>query len=127
MQLDYPTNGRVEHLQVRVKYDDLWSEWSSIEVAVDYTEPPTPTFALSTDPATGSLLVSVTNPAPAGEDPAAVYNDIYVDDGAGEERRVHGVTPNTSWRYWLPVSGRDYSTAVRVVAFAASGASASSI
>lgn len=127
VQLDFPVNGRTEHLQVRVKFDDLWSEWASIVVDVDYSPPPTPLVELSTDIATGSLLVTITNPAPTGEDPAASYNDVYVDDGNGEERRATAVPPNTSWRYWLPVSGRDYSTAIRVVAVASSGATASSV
>lgn len=127
VQLDFPVNGRTEHLQVRVKFDDLWSDWASIVVDVDYSPPPTPTVELSTDIATGSLLVTITNPAPTGENPAASYNDVYVDDGNGEERRATAVPPNTSWRYWLPVSGRDYSTAIRVVAVAASGATASSV
>lgn len=127
VQLDFPVNGRTEHLQVRVKFADLWSEWATIVVDVDYSPPPTPTVDLSTDLATGSLLVTITNPAPVGEDPAASYNDVYVDDGNGEERRATAVPPNTSWRYWLPVSGRDYSTAIRVVAVAASGATASSV
>lgn len=127
VQLDFPVNGRTEHLQVRVKFDDLWSDWASIVVDVDYTEPPVPSFEISADIATGSLLVSITNPDPAEGDPAASYNDVYVDDGNGEERRATAVPPNTSWRYWLPVSGRDYSTAIRVVAVAASGATASSV
>jgi hypothetical protein len=125
--LDFPANGRTEHLQVRVKYLSLWSEWASVVVDVDYTEPPTPTFELSTDVDTGSLLVSVNTPDPAPGDPAAIYADIYVDDGTGEERRATGVSPNGSWRYWTPISGRDYSTAVRVVTVAASGATASSV
>lgn len=127
VQLNFPVNGRTEHLQVRVKFDDLWSDWASIVVDVDYAAPPVPVVELSTDIATGSLLVTITNPAPDGEDPAASYNEVFVDDGNGEERRATAVPPNTSWRYWLPVSGRDYSTAIRVVAVASSGATASSV
>jgi hypothetical protein len=124
--LAFAVNNRTEHLQVRVKFDSLWSEWVSVAVDVSYTPPPVPEVVLSADPATASLLVMITNPAPEDDDPAAAYNDIYIDDGSGEERKAMQQPANTPWRYWTPVSGRDYAGAVRVVAVAANGTSSSS-
>lgn len=124
--LSFPVNGRAEHVQVRVKYAGLWSPWSTVAVDVSYTPPPVPLVVISSDPSTASLLFTITNPAPAGGDPAAAYNDIYVDDGTGEERKATLQPTNTPWRYWTPVSGRDYANSVRVIAVAANGTTSSS-
>lgn len=127
LPVTFAVNGRDEHLQVRVKVAGLWQdEWDSVRVEVSYTPPPTPTRVLYTDPGTASLLVEITNPEPTGDDPAAVNNEIWIDDGNGWERRAVGLPLNAVWRYWLPVSGRDYSTSIRVVAVAANGTTASS-
>lgn len=127
LPVTFAINGRDEHLQVRVKDAGLWQdEWDSVRVTVSYTPPPTPTRVLYTDPDTASLLVEITNPEPTGDDPAAVNNEIWIDDGNGWERRAVGLPLNAVWRYWLPVSGRDYSTSIRVVAVAANGTTASS-
>lgn len=126
-QVTFETNTRAEHVQLRVKHDGLWSTWATIAVTVSYTAPPVPSFTVSADTATGSLLIQVTNPASTGEEPDTAYNDVYVDDGAGEVRRAAGVAPGGSWRNWTPVSGRDYSAAVRVVAVGDNGITSSSI
>ncbi|GAW50623.1 MULTISPECIES: Kelch repeat-containing protein [unclassified Nocardioides] len=124
--LIFETNNRDEHVQVRVKKDGLWSDLVDVGGEVSYTRPPVPTYELYTDPSTASLLLMITNPTPTGDEPAAAYNDVYIDDGAGEERKATALPTNTSWRHWTPVSGRDYSTSVRVVAVAANGTTASS-
>lgn len=126
LALDFATNSRTEHVQVRVKNDGLWSPWATVQVAVSYTPPPVPTFVLYPDPATASFQVSVTNPAPTGGDPAAIYNDIWVDDGNGPERKATQLPTNTVWRYWTPRSGRDYTFAIQVVAVAANGVTSTS-
>lgn len=131
LELAFDVNNRVEHLQVRVKFEDLWSEWASVEVDVSFTPVPAPSFVLVPDVGSGSLMVVISNPASGEDEQAAVYNDVFVDDGplvgtGGEERRVTGVSPNGSWRYWTPVSGRDYSESIRVVAVAADGSTSSS-
>lgn len=124
--VEFDTNDRFEHVQVRVKFGGLWSDWASVQVDVSYTPPPTPTFAVYPDATTGSLLIMIANPEPVGDEPAAAYNDVYVDDGAGEERKVTELATNTGWRHWTPVSGRDYAGSIRVVAVAANGTTASS-
>lgn len=130
LPLNFSVNNRTEHVQLRVKVDDLWSEWDDVRVDVDYTEPPAPSRILYPNgaPLRSSLLVVIDNPAPAGDDPAAVYNDVYVDDGNGPERRATGVATNGSWLYETPVSGRDYSLPGRlwVLAVAANGTTSSS-
>lgn len=124
--VSFPVNDRFEHVQARVKKDGLWSAWVDVQVDVSYTPPPTPTFTVYPDSATGSLLVQITNPAPGSGDPAAAYNDVLVDDGDGWERKVTAYPTNTGWRYWTPKSGRDYTAAIRVVAVAANGTTSSS-
>lgn len=126
LALTFATNNRTEHIQVRVKNDGLWSEWVSVMVNVDYSPPMVPTLVTYVDTSTASLLLMITNPAPTGGAPVTVYNDVYVDDGDGEERKATAVATNTGWRYMTPRSGRDYSTAIRVVAVAANGTTSSS-
>ncbi|GEP38898.1 hypothetical protein NPS01_25610 [Nocardioides psychrotolerans] len=123
--LTFETNNRPEHLQVRVKFAGLWSVWISVMVNVDYTEPMVPSFVIYPDPDTASLQIMLTNPAPTGGAPVTVYNDVYVTEGGVEERKATELPTNEGWRYWTPVSGRDYSTAIRVVAVAANGTTAS--
>ncbi len=40
--VDFPTNGRFEHIQMRVYEGGLWSGWASIRVSVSYTAPRVP-------------------------------------------------------------------------------------
>lgn len=124
--LAFPVNDRPEHLQLRVKYDGLWSPWSSVAVEVSYTPPPTPVVTISADATTASLLIQITNPIPGEGEPDTMFNEVYVDDGSGEERRVTALSTSTPWRYWTPVSGRDYANSIRVVAVAANGTTSSS-
>lgn len=124
--LTFETNNRYEHIQVRIKNNGLWSAWASIRVQVSYTPPTVPVVSLLADDDAGSLVVTVTNPAPGAGVPATSYNDLYVDDGSGEERKATMVTPNTSWTYWTPVALRDYAGHVRVVAVATNGTTTSS-
>lgn len=122
LELDFSVNNRAEHIQVRIEDAGLWSEWASIQVNVSYDPPPVPTLDIETDPDLGRLLVEIGNPAPgAGEEPTD-SNNVWVDDGDGFERRATGLTPNTTWVYWTPVSGRDYLTNLYVEAVAANGA-----
>lgn len=125
--VEFDVNDRFEHVQVRVKSSSLWSDWASVQVDVSYTPPPTPTFTTYPDAATGSLLVMIANPTPVGDEPPAAYNDVYVDDGTGSERKATELATNTGWRYWTPVSGRDYTGSIRVVAVAANGTTVSSV
>lgn len=126
LAVEFDVNDRFEHVQVRVKFSSLWSEWVGVQVDVSYTPPPTPTFTVYPDATTGSLLVMIANPAPVGDEPPAAYNDVYVNDGAGLERKASEIATNAGWRHWTPRSGRDYTGSVRVVGVAANGTTASS-
>lgn len=125
LPLTFETNGRAEHIQVRVKFEGLWSVYISVMVNVDYSEPPVPSFVIYPDPETASLLLMITNPVPVGDEPDAAYVNVYVTEGGVEERKATELSTNTGWRYWTPVSGRDYTAAIRVEAVAANGATAS--
>lgn len=126
--LTFETNGRPEHVQVRVKAGGIWQvEWTSVAGDVSYTPPPTPSYVLYPDPARASLLLMISTPEPEEGDPAAVSVDVWIDDGAGEKLKGPDVATNGPWRYPTPVSKRDYSAgSIRVVAKAANGATASS-
>ena len=120
-------NGSTRRLRVRVSDDGLWSPWAQVTVHVSYTPPPSPSFTIGADEQTGSLLISVTNPAPSGTEPQVAYNRIEVDDADGRGWGTrHGsamVARNGAWRYWLARSGVDYRERVRVVAVGENGTS----
>lgn len=133
LALSFPTNQRVEHLQVRVQYQGLWSAWTDCKVTVNYTPPPTPSFTITPvatiDPryGTDALDVKITNPTPGSGVPAASYCDVLVDDGntEGLRRVATAVAPGSTWRHCTPVPGRDYTGGrIVVIAVAASGATA---
>jgi hypothetical protein len=125
LPLTFTVNDRIEHVQLRVKNDGLFSPWTSVSVEVSFAPPPTPLLAFEAEPDTASLVLTITNPEPAGDEPAAAYNDVYIDDGNGEERKATLLPTNTTWRYWTPRSGRDYAGSVRVEAVATNGTTAS--
>ncbi len=124
--VSFAVNNRFEHVQVRVKYQTLWSTWASVRVQVSYTPPGVPTFTLTANNTAGTLAVAITNPAPVGGEPTVASNDVYVNDGAGEERKVTGVAPSGTFTYRTPVSGRNYTSFVRVVAHGSNGTTRSS-
>ena len=111
----------------RIKHAGLWSEPVAVRTPVSYTPPPSPSFTIGADEQTGSLLISVTNPAPSGTEPQVAYNRIEVDDADGRGWGTrHGsamVARNGVWRYWLARSGVDYRERVRVVAVGENGTS----
>lgn len=122
--LAFPVNNRPEHVQVRYRLSGLWSSWYSVAVSVSYTPPPVPTVQLT--PTGTGIVVQVTNPTPgAGEQPIT-HNEIWVDDGDGETRRVATLPANGTWTYRTPRSGRDYDGAVRVIAVGDNGTRSSS-
>lgn len=128
--LSFPTNGVTRTIQVRVRDGGLWSQYGEVTGTVSWLAPPTPTFTLAEDPAEGALVVSISNPAPSGAEPAAVYNDVHVTDpGKSEERRATMVAVNGSWTYHLPVSRYSYDGSdgsdIRVVAVAENGVTSS--
>lgn len=113
---------------VRTEDSGLWSApTQDVRTPVSYAPPPAPTFTVDLDPASGSALISITNPAPAPGEPSVSYNDVYIDDGNGKgfERKVTLLQPNTAWRYWTPPSGFDPAGNVRVTAVATNGTTAS--
>ncbi len=62
----FPTNGRIEHLQVRVKYGGLWSHevdenWEDALVTVSFIPPGAVALEIVADDELGTIFVSFTN------------------------------------------------------------------
>lgn len=131
--LDFETNNRDEHVQLRVKVGGVWSAWTDALVSVSYTAPPTPSYSLTPDPDLGRLLVTISNPASDESQPATSYNRVEIDDGLGKgyepkPYNIDGserVPVNTVFEYWTPVDGRNYGLgAIRVYAVGDNGSTA---
>ena len=128
--IELPDNETTRTIQVRVRDGGLWSQYAEVTGTVSWLAPPVPTFTITEDPAEGALVVSISNPAPAGAEPAAVYNDVYVTDpGKAEQRRATMVAVNGSWTYHLPVGRYSYDGSdgsdIRVVSVAENGVTSS--
>ncbi len=133
LPLDFATNNRTEHVQVRVKDGGVWSDWDSVSGDVSYTRPPNPTFTPYPDASDASLLIMITNPDPGVGEPAAAYNDVYITDPdpntgiVGKRRHATQEPTNSPWRYRTPVGSWDYSgDRIEVIAVAANGTTSSS-
>lgn len=90
LDVAFETDGRYEHVQVRVKSGGLWSDWADVRVQVSYTAPPAPSLALTPvstlDPpydiyGPNAIEVAVTTGDPATHDvPAAILGPTLLTD-----------------------------------------------
>lgn len=122
----FPVNGRVEHVQLRIKNSGLWSAWASNgPITVNYSLPSTPTIALTANQSTGSITVAITNPAGGA---TLDYNEVWADDGlgGGYVRLATSIAANGSYTYRTPRSGYNYATRIFARAVATNTATADS-
>jgi hypothetical protein len=122
--IPFETNGRYEHVQLRIRVGTLWSAWASNRVQVSYNPPPAPTgFTVTPNSAGGYTDLAWTNPAAGGGQVAISYVDVYrLNTVTGVEKRI-ATQQATTFRDWTAASGVLYQ--YRVVAFGANGVSTS--
>lgn len=128
--VEFETNNRWEHIQLRRRVDGLWSEWASVRVQVSYTVPATPTAAVAVheDLIDGRMMpvgfaISATHPAPVDDEPAVTHMDVWraLDDGTGQPvpgseeqlQRGTGLAPSATFIDASVRSGVGYLYAVR--------------
>lgn len=113
----FDTNNRYEHLQVRVRNNGLWSTWASVRVQISFTPPPAPSVVTAVNASQAAIAVTITNPAPAGGEPALAYNDLYRRvAGVGSGVRVGTGLPAGVFTDRTPASGVAYQYLARAVA-----------
>lgn len=108
--LDFPTNNRTEHLQVRIRSAGLWSTWSSVKVNVAWSPPAVPTLVATAQPTLAAIDVAVTHPAPAGTQPVVASTELWrrvVGSGSAGERLKLSVVGG-AYRDVTPASGVAY-------------------
>lgn len=114
--LTFETNNRVEHVQVRIREDGLWSDWASVLVNVAYTIPPVPTLLITAEPSVGRMVVAITNPAPGVGEPVFVSNDLYrSDDGVIFERIARDLAEDETYHDYTATAGIVYTYYVRTL------------
>lgn len=94
--VEFAVNNRYEHVQIRVKFDGLWSAWASIRVHVSYTPPATPTLTLTADDAAGALSIAIDS----GAWPVTVTAPVFTGTGTGTmtgPTATAGVTDSHDW------------------------------
>lgn len=107
--LDFPTNNRTEHLQVRIRVGGLWSTWSSVKVNVAWSPPAVPTIVTTARADLAAIDVAVTNPAPVGTQPVLATTELWRRRVGGTETlRLAAVVVGGSYRDVTPASGVAY-------------------
>lgn len=113
--VEFPTNSRFEHIQLRVQKDGLWSSWSSIRVEVDYTVPPASTVTITAVSAAQALQVNVTAGTPAGLEPTPTVYDLYVRIASGGRADLDRPVGGSGIRIAQGVAVADATVDYRVV------------
>jgi hypothetical protein len=111
----FPVNGRAEHVQLRVRFDGLWSSWASNAVTVSYTAPATPSVTVLASSSEGAISVEGTHPAPSGSEPTVSGVDVYRREtavGGGGIRIAANRHPDAVFIDYTPASGVDYEYAL---------------
>jgi hypothetical protein len=120
--LQFPTNNRSEHVQLRVRSAGLWSPWANVGVLVSYTVPAVPMLAVAEDSTDGTISVQASHPPPAAGQPTVSHVDVWrreMRDGqvvAGTEIRVAKDRPPTSVYVHFAAHRQVYAYRVRAVA-----------
>lgn len=115
--VSFETNGRVEHVQVRVRSKGLWSLWASVDVDVDYTPPPDPTAIVAADVPPGAVTISAVFDEPVDPEPAVIFFDVWrrvTSEGGDGVRIASDLAPAASFKDWHVASGWDYEYRVRL-------------
>lgn len=119
-------NGSSWTIRVRVADPNgLWSAYATQAFTVAYALPPVPGVTLEWAAETGSVLITIENPAPSGGEVAAVTNDVWrsIDDGPWTLIAA-GVPTNTTVQDFSPtVAGTNH---YRVDAISATPSTATS-
>jgi hypothetical protein len=105
-------------IELRCRKDGLWSEWASAHVTVNTTPPATPTLVITADSDNARIVLEPTHPAPSGEQPTVVSQEIWrttTGDAADAVRIVKELTPGAVWHDYTVASGVDYQYFVRAV------------
>jgi hypothetical protein len=116
--LAFAVDGRTEHMQVRVRYSAAWSDWATVRVSTNFTDPMTPTLVLTCPQddygaSLGYILLTPTQPTPAGDPlpPVVVGMDVYRSETnvkADAIRIAANIAPATAYKDCQVRSGIDY-------------------
>lgn len=118
--LTFPVTGVAAHVQVRVQYLGVFSDWADAAVTVAWIPPETPALTITTsdnDAAIEVDIVTVLDSLPSD----AVGVNLYAspDDGVTVEWDQLGLAPTSTAVFYTPAKLRDYS--FQAVAYAADG------
>lgn len=86
-------------------------------ITSDYSDPEIPIFTLTSTAEGGYILVSVTNPAPAGDKPEVTSNLVFRRvDGSGDDFvAIAEIDPDGEYKDFAVASGKSYEYFVRGV------------
>lgn len=94
----------------------LWSAPASVGITALYPLPAAPVVEATWDPDTGSVVVTITNPAPLGEEVEATYNELWRSINGDEWILIAtGLELNSAMTDYLPaLNSSNYYKAVAV-------------
>lgn len=116
----FPVNGRTEHLQLRTRFDGLWSGWESVFLTVSYTAPAVPDVDTAVFQVRGlpaGFRYTVSTPEPGLGEPTPVGVEIWrrVQGTGGDGVRIAaGLPVGAVFDDYAVASGVEYEIRVRV-------------
>ena len=115
LAVEFETNSRTEHVQVRVQRDTLWSDWDSVSVNVSYTTPATPTLTVSAGAVVGGIQLQASHPTPGVGVPTVETVDLErrVTGETASLRVAAGLAPTAVFVDWTVASGVAYEYRAR--------------
>jgi hypothetical protein len=113
LALNFSVNNRYEHIRVRAQNatSSLWSDWTDVRVHVAYEAPAVPTLTVTAIPGSAAVELTITNPAPTGDEPDVATQAIFgvLPDGTvipiAAGMSGHSPDPVT---YWRPIAGMQF-------------------
>jgi hypothetical protein len=116
--LAFPVNGRVEHVQLRVKYLGIWSAWATAKVTVSWTGPAKPVCSVVPQTTPGCIRVGCLYFSPGGSYPAPTSYDVFRSEDAGATyiRIAKDLDPDERYDDYAVGSGVEYHYYVRAKA-----------
>jgi hypothetical protein len=91
--LTFPDNHQSERIELRVRYNNVWSVWVAVNVSTDFLGPMTPTLVVTPYDDLGWITVAITSPAPTGGRPPSTGFDVWVRVISGRPEGRRPVAP----------------------------------
>lgn len=108
-------NGQSYQLRLRVNQEgNIFSPWVTVNINVDYTQPPSPISSITPNEAESCLRIFIDNPTPTGTEPQAVNQELFKREPGGDWIKLADLLPNSEYIDYAVASEQVYEYRVTV-------------